>query len=408
MGTRIESLRVRGIAGVGMSALLLVGAVACGSDGGGGTTSSGGTTPVADGGTGGFQLAEPAKLVALVEVEGESPQAVSDPYNGFQMAIDDINAAGGIGGHAVASQRISATVSAAGFTTAVQKADEAGATAAIGLISTTYTRAALPTIAEAEMPLLSIAPGNMNADEVAQADGWVFQPNVSDSSGAMTDAAAEYAVETLGAKKIGLMHADANFGKAGTASIKAKVEELGAEVIAQRSYAYDATDLTEEVLAMKGADVIINWAYPGPLAVQLKTAAQNGLDIPTIDSVSAALVVSNELVDEKTLSSLYGSSYCNPTRVADWAQRYEARFGTTPPEVAAAVYDDTMLAAAAIRLAQSTDAGAVKEALKAVTYDEGVCAPHYQLFGDANQMSRSATVMKWVGGRPETVLQVDE
>lgn len=392
-----------------VAALIVVGAAACGSDDKASTSTGGtGTTTAGASGSDDFTLDEPAKLAALVEVGGESPQATDDAYNAYSMAIEDINASGGIGGHPVETERFPAGLSPEGFTSAVQKAEEADASVAVGLLATSYLRAALPTIAELEMPVLSMAPGSLTADEVTQSDGWLFQPNVSDASGPMPDAAAQYAVEGLKAKKVGIMYVDLAFGKTGAAAVKAQVEKLGGEVVAERSYAFDATDLTEQVLAMKGADVIVNWAYPGPLAIQLNTAAQNGIDVPTISAVSASLVVSNELAPANVTKQLYGSTYCNPLRDAEWAARYEAKFGTVPADSAAAIYDDTMIAAEAIRIAQSTDAAKIKDALASMTYTEGVCAQRYHVLDGSNTMAHSATVNAWGTGRPVAVLELDE
>jgi branched-chain amino acid transport system substrate-binding protein len=74
---------------------------ACGDDGGSGTSASART-----GSGGALELSEPLRITGLVEVSGESAAAVDYFDNGFRLAVDEINADGGIGGQEIEYTRV--------------------------------------------------------------------------------------------------------------------------------------------------------------------------------------------------------------------------------------------------------------------------------------------------------------
>ena len=61
-------------------------------------------------------------------------------------------------------------------------------------------------------------------------------------------------IDELKAKNIGLVHTNEPYGMNGAEVQKKEITKKGASVFAERAHAPDATDLTESVLATKGAD----------------------------------------------------------------------------------------------------------------------------------------------------------
>jgi branched-chain amino acid transport system substrate-binding protein len=227
------------------------------------------------------------------------------------------------------------------------------------------------------------------------------------------ETAVQYAVESLGAENLGLLYVNTEYGANAVPVQRDMAEELGATVVAERDYAPDANDLTEQVLAMQDADAVVNWAFPNPLGVQLNQFVQNGIDIPTVDAAAAGITVNSDLASGEAIENLYGVTDCNPAdderqEVRDWAAEYESRFDEVADFASAGAYDAVHLVAAAAEQAGATDPASVREGLLEIEFTDGVCAPIYQADA-ANTLHHQATVVGYAGGEPTTeeVFEID-
>ena len=209
--------------------------------------------------------------------------------------------------------------------------------------------------------------------------------------------AVNYYIQELGSKKIGFMGTNESYGNASLAGFKSAMAAANLTPYAIQQYSPTATDLTAAVLAMKGADAVVNYGYPNPVAVQLKQFQQNGLDIPTISGGSSFIVVQQKLATGAAVAKLYASTACNPTGSTDpamqsFTQTYQQRFNETPGQEAAVTYDSLFVLKAAIEQAGSADPAKVNDALSSVKVSSGViCQPDYHADG-AHIMGHTVTI----------------
>lgn len=361
-------------------------------------------------GGGDFPLSKPIHITQLVDISGETPFAVDDYNNGMKLAVADINKAGGLGGQKVEFERLRGPNDPQGSMQAVQKAGETNPDVIIGLNTSTGLRAALPAISEVGVPFLTYAYSGLSADEVKTSGKWLIQPSLPADSGPLIDNGVAYLKDELGVKKIGVMGVDTELGNVGLKNALKAIKGSGGSVVAERTYKVDANDLTEQVLAMKGSDAILNIPYPNPLAVQLNQALQNGMDVPTMSFGSnASIVVNNKLASSAAIAKLYASTTCNPAdKSPEWAKRYEAEFGAPPTSGAGESYDATMLAAAAIDQAKSSNPDAIMKAFGSISFTDGVCLPKYEMDGDAQIMGHGGDIVFYGDGVAKTVFQSKE
>lgn len=362
-------------------ALLLT---ACGGDG--------------DEGQGGG-LKGPIKLVGLWEIKGESSASINDFNNAGMLALERINAAGGIAGQKVTLERVPADPlnpqkATAQFLQAVDK-DPA---VIIGFTAASSALSSKTQIDRAGIPLI----GTVSASDALRFGGkggsdWMWIPSPYD--GYKNEAAVRFATETLKAKKVGLMGTNEAYGTTSIKGVTAELKKKGLTPTATRSYPPTATDLTQQVLAMKGSDAVIAFSYPNPTAVQVKQLQQNGMDIPTVAS-SANIAVQNKLVSGKLLEKLYGASTCssfgskNPAS-AKFGQDYKARYGAIPTDIAMKTYDALWIAKAAIEKAGSTKPEAIQKAMNEISVTQNVvCAPEYKSDG-SHFMSHHTSIDKF-------------
>lgn len=317
----------------------------------------------------------------LWEVGGESAMAVDDFQNAANLAIDEINAAGGIDGRTVETTRVAASpIDPQQTAGAIRQAADADPAVMVGLIVSSQAMAAAKQIDQEGKPIVVVAQPDPQLIYGAPGSTewmWTAQPYLPN----VLDALVQYLVKDKGYQKIGLMGTNESFGQTGVSSAKAAMQKLGLTPVAERLYAPDATDLSEQVLAMKGAETVINWGYPNPLALQLKQFLQNGLNIPTYDGPSAPIVATNKLAPPEALARLSAAMPCDPGDPADRPQlksmvdAYKARYGAQPTYSAVSAYDAVKVAAKAIDEAGSTDPKAINDALGKVKVD-GACGEY--------------------------------
>ncbi|MBC6463295.1 ABC transporter substrate-binding protein, partial [Actinomadura sp. HBU206391] len=220
-------------------------------------------------GTGGGSKG-PIKLVGLWEIKGESAAAVNDYNNAAQLALERINAAGGIAGRQVRLERVPADpLNPQKATSQFLQAVDKDPVMLIGFSAASSALSSKSQIDRAGIPLIATT----SSTDVLRFGGqggsewmWVASPY----DGYKNEAAVRYATENLKVSKIGLLGTNESYGQTSIKGVTAELRKRSLEPTAVRSYPPTATDLTQQVLAMKGSDAIISFTYPNPMAVQVK------------------------------------------------------------------------------------------------------------------------------------------
>jgi branched-chain amino acid transport system substrate-binding protein len=384
-------------------------ATACGDDDSGSavqptatataTAGAGATASSAQQASSDFTLAKPLRLALMWEIPGESSFAVPDFENGAGMALDEVNAAGGVGGHPVEFERFpSPPLDLQGLTTNFLRARDYKPSAMIGMGGASIL-GLTNRINEAKIPIVYLGVNNDVRLGAASGSDWIFHAFTADESTAT--AAVKFARETLKASNIALLHTNESFGQGGSDTAKRVLNDAGLKPCIERGYAPDATDLTEPVLAAKSCDAVINWGYPNPIAVQLNQFAQNQITIPTVTNGSASVVVDAGLAKGDAISNMYGSETCNPDDsrpvVQDFVQRFTQRFGAAPNPNSRTAFDAVSVVIEAAKVAKSSDPDAIRQALGTLQYTNGICSPDYHSDG-AHVLQHQTVVISYVGG----------
>jgi branched-chain amino acid transport system substrate-binding protein len=347
-----------------------------GSDGSNPSSAAGGSTAASG---------QPAKIVGLLEVKGDSANALDDYNNGAQLAVDDLNAAGGVLGEPLEYERIPASVTdPQAARTAFLKAVDLNPSAIIGFPGGASVEALTRDIDAAGIPMIHVSSDGKLAFGAEAGSDWLFSVNPDDT--ARTANAVTYA-KSLGAQKIGIIATDETFGQVSTENSKKAIEDAGLTLGAVRMVPTTSTDLTPALLDLRDSDVILSWTFPNILALQMNQMADNQLSNPVISGNSGPLVVANNLASGPAVQNLYAITPCAPSLGESqvgrtFAQAYQAKYGTTPTASATQVYDSILIMAAAMTKAgTTTDHDAIVAALKDQSFDQGACAAVYQADG---------------------------
>jgi branched-chain amino acid transport system substrate-binding protein len=382
-------------------AMCVLAGAACGDDDSS-DAGSGGATGGGDSG-GELELSEPLRIGALVEIAGESPAAVDTFNNGFELAVEEINAAGGVGGQPIEYTREPLSI----FDPARAQSQflellDSEPSVIVGIPSNTQFGPLKSQIDRAQTPVIAIAPlsdaARFGGDEGSEYL-WTMMPASVSSAGL----AATFLAEELGAERIGFMATDEQFGNTGIAAGEAALAELDLEPVATRQHAPDASDLTADIVEMEGAEVdaIFDWDFPNPLATLLNQLNQNGMEVPVISGESTPLVVDNELATGDALANLHSIGSCFPSsesatpELKDFRQRYLDAYDAEPNGGATHAYDSIYVIKAAVEAAGSADPAAINEALADLTVTEDVACQEEYVADGSHGMAHSLSIVAY-------------
>ena len=316
--------------------------------------------------------ADPIVFGLVDEVTGPQAEAGLLTAQGVKLAIEEINAAGGIMGRQV-ELRIEDNASNNPTTVlAYTKLTESGVVAVIGPLRSTQVQAASPTIAKAKIPAMI---GGSDPSLTRVNNPWIFRvrPNDLYSSRVM----AEFGIKELKKKKWAIIHSTDTFGTGGKNALVDALKAQGIEPVMIGGYTSNSQDFTPIALQIKssGAEIIGSYMTNSPdVGIFARQLRQLGVNAEWIGSTS---------VVTDTAMKLAGEALWGVYSVADfaidandesrgYAKRYRAKYNADPDLYSAWAYGGVYLLKHAIEKAKSTDAEAIRNAMLSIKGLKGV------------------------------------
>lgn len=206
--------------------------------------------------------------------------------NGVLMAIDEINAAGGVLG-----KTLEADVQDCSNTTdvAINATNKLISEGVAGIIGPHYSSQGLAIesiIKDAQTPMLV---GGTSPKFVNECDNdYLFRIRASDDLQAA--AAASYLVDQFGVTKVAILHGSDDFGTGGMQVAAEYFDSIGVEYCAQ-SFNNEDTDVTSQILKCinENCDGVIIWATEAAYPIVARQMFELGLQAPTITNPSLAV-----------------------------------------------------------------------------------------------------------------------
>ncbi|MDT5027999.1 MAG: branched-chain amino acid transport system substrate-binding protein [Micromonosporaceae bacterium] len=308
---------------------------------------------------------------------------LTEYINGVCMAVKDINAAGGIGGKQVVLKEYDDGFDAQKSVAAARLAVADKVDAVIGASSSVENSAAAPILQRAGVIFLSagmsspVAKGEKNEHPLT----FRIMPPMPE----LIYAEAQNIVNTVKPKSIGMMGINLTYGQNALPQFKKAFEDAGIKVTASNLYPSTTTDVTSEVMAMKGSEAVIDWSYPNQETLGLKAVGQHRLgDVPYFGGPSTSIINSRNAVPAELQKNLHGVQPCDPNTdsrqyVKDWAKRYKDTYNEIADYSSPSVYDAVHLLKAAVEKANSLEHTAIAKAIETTTLDQNtMCATTYR------------------------------
>ncbi|MER8440056.1 substrate-binding protein [Mesorhizobium sp. M1312] len=311
----------------------------------------------------------PIKIGIPVGLSGANSVVAPSVVQSAELAVAEINAAGGVLGRQLALEIADDASGAAG----AQKAFDSlvfqkEVNAVITMETSAARNAGLPIISKGDIPYIytSFYEGkSCNANLFVNA--WVPEQQVPPI--------VDNFIKTQGAKKFFLIGSDYAFGRGMLEFAKAYIEKAGASVVGEEYLPMEGSDWTAIISNLKssGADAVITSTAGGAPNVTLtKQFRGAGVTIP----------YGNLAVDEGTAKSMgadaagifISASYvtsidsdANKSFLAAMQKKFGAEL-RTPNDLSVAEYEGIYLYKAAVEKAGSTDTAAVLAALAEVSF----------------------------------------
>lgn len=307
-------------------------------------------------------------------------------HEGVLLALDEINKSGGLLGKKVTVISEDNQSKPEESVTAVLKLIKQNeVVAVIGEVASSRSLAAAPQCQANGIPMLSPASTN---PKVTQVGDYIFRACFIDPFQGST--MARFAVNRLHAKRIAILTDAKNDYSVGlTEFFKATAQQLGAEIVAEESYAEGDIEFKAQLTAIKATnpDVVYAPGYYTECALIARQARELGLDVPFLggDGWDSPKTVE---IGGKAVEGTYITNHYSPEdqrpEVQKFIADYKAKYGGKVPDAMAVLgYDAMRMMADAIRRAGSTDGAKIRDAL-AQTKDFAGVSGHISMDKDRN------------------------
>jgi branched-chain amino acid transport system substrate-binding protein len=307
---------------------------------------------------------KPIKIGQVIPITGEAAESGKYQKQGAELALEKVNAAGGVHGRKLVLVQEDDQTTNPGAVAALQKLlEDKEIPGFIGSIRSTQVQAMLPTINEAKVPVMI---GGTNYGLTHSGSQWVFRFRPNDGMSAKV--IAKFVAEELKLKRPAVVHASDAFGNGGRDLVVAALKDLGVTPALVQGYNNGEKDFTAVVQAIKKADATALITYMtfstdlGILARQLKQLGSKAAWIgsPSITAIDGRNLAGDALYGTYGITDFHVDA--SPTSKA-FAAAYKAKYNQDPDLYAAWTYDAVLVLAEAMKKAPDLKPESLRKAI---------------------------------------------
>lgn len=351
-------------------------------------------------------------LAGITEVSGVGAPAGTSFKNGYLLGISEVNAGGGVLGQQLVLTQYDIETSPDAAKAAATKAVAAKPFAILGPVFSGVTAGAMTQTAEA-------AIAHFTGGEAASLTR-KFHPGLLRTSLSQLGSAPRLGAliaHGVGARKIGLIWIENDFGRDGRAALLPVLKRDGASVVVDSPVKPGQKDFATAIASLKEAGVdalllYVNEAEAMDLFKQLKAA---GFDKPI---VSDGLAAAQKVIEgagsamDGVLVHMNMSAQVATTPVQGFVSRYQARYGVRPDQNSMKGFIAVQTLKAGIEMAGKVDGALFLKTLKdkrldSKRYPELMSPVSYDYFGDLNRESYFAVVQGGATRIVATIRSID-
>jgi branched-chain amino acid transport system substrate-binding protein len=336
----------------------LLGLVGCGNNNGGNAGASGKPSGAA---------AAEWRVGAYLSLSGEDAAFGILTREGIELAVDEINAAGGVKGKPMkVLYEDDKSNPAEANNKVIQLIDRDKVVALLGEIASARSKAGGIVANKKRVPM--ITPSSTNPD-VTKVGPFAFRVCFTDDMQGAS--AAEFVVDKLKKKKVGLLFANDDLYSSGLAEyFRKELKKRGGELVAEKGFLKKETNFTTYLNEIKaaGPEIIYAPIYYNQMAIiarQAKAVGIKGDMFAGGDGWDAdeLLADAGEELEGAHFTNFYAPDVPWPNSKA-FRAAYVARFKHEPSSMAAKGYDAAKVLADAIKRAKDETPDGIRQAIQ--------------------------------------------
>lgn len=355
------------------------------------------------------------KLGYILPVTGPLAFEAQLSLNGLQLAVDEINAAGGVkalGGAKLAllpgdtQQKVELGNSEAA------RLIDAGVSVLIGPFSSLVAYSVRQVTEKNKTPFMLLAAVADNLTEGGLKYVFRVQPNgKAMSTLTMTNLVEMATASNTAIKRVAMMHEDGNFGTTMGNHVEAFGGKLGYTVVQRIPYSLKSPDFTAELSKVKAArpDLLVISGYYGDSKIIAETASKLRIGVHALVGLANAaysnpkFIADNRELTEQLFDGNYWHNPQSPRAKAVFAA-YEKRFSSTLTSHGVQAYTVIYVVKDALERAGSADRDTLRNALATTNLSDHILPQDAIKFDDTGEnVNASPALLQVQHGKPTVV-----
>jgi ABC-type branched-subunit amino acid transport system substrate-binding protein len=252
------------------------------------------------------QKGDSIKIGSARAMTGLVASSFAPLYVSVKIAVEEINAAGGILGRPLEIVEADDESSPAKEPAVMRKLVDSGAQAILGPVGSSHTMAAVATTTAAKI----IHAGGGWAEELADGRKYPYHYQFTYNTGHQGEAIVRHIVEKLKLKKVGILQENSGLGESGGAATTRSLKKYGLDPVGVEVYPTTATDLKVYLnkLRATGTEALVLWNSPAQGMLLTAAGLQAMKWYPALlggNSLFSNTVLEN--TDPEVLKNAYGT-----------------------------------------------------------------------------------------------------
>lgn len=352
---------------------------------------------------------EVVKIGLVAALSGNSALSGEAITRGMSIAIDEINARGGVmnGKKLVLVKRDDESNPGKGQLAARELIEKEKVAIVFGGIDTPVSAALVNVMQELKTPYMGVWAAGTNITQHGKTPNYMFRVSVVDER--VDLAMMKYVQKNFGAKKPGAILVNNPWGESNQKGLEKASAEMKVPLAAIEKYGAADVDITPQLTRLRnaGADSLILVGNAAPAAQVMKSLDRMGWKVPVVSHWGISGGRFNELAGPRYKDvhfvqtySFFGKQSKNGAKVlAELKKRYPEIKG--PEDVLAPVgvansYDAVMLTALALNGAKSTNGDKLREAFYGIPDYDGLIKTYKKPFSNVDGDALTDSDYIWV------------
>jgi branched-chain amino acid transport system substrate-binding protein len=349
-----------------------------------------------------FALAQDKEIVIGVAtaMTGTGAATGQQIAAGVKLAVDEVNAAGGINGTKVKLLVEDDRTQPGGSVNAFNKLASSEPAVIMGPTWTNFMLTLAPIIKRNEIPVFTSATGTKVTDPDV-AGGWIFR--AAPPINKMIQSLIDYASKEIAPKKAAIIYSNDEWGKSGYDAFK----NAGFAFVAVETFNFGDKDMSAQILKLKASqpDAIVVWnSLPADAGLVTNQLRQFMPDTKIICSNACAVDEYYALAQAGGEGVLTVAPWVPGITAEsdDWAKRLKASDSDAIVSYTSAEsYDAAMIAMKAIGSQAAADPAEIRAAISAIKDYKGIVGTYS--FDERGDGLHGGIVVEWTDGKMKLV-----